>query len=466
MKVIFKAIVMIIILWLTSSQAAENTAFLYEIQKMGEKYESLANSPESIQFIKEGKKSAVNTRLKTLVPDKNKTAADYFILSNMLYRTDIAASDSYIKMADDLSPENPFILFERAMHEHRAGNCKAALPLYERVSLKSKEMQSSNKLWGYVTHCRLVIGDYLGAIESWRKADFGNHHTAIEKSMYDIFSSNDPDLEREKLINSISAGTVAGACELIKLDKNWELDWWNIKEKKEYLTHDTEFLKNLANKNTKIDLAIGLCIDSLALNDTEFRKYIAASDYWENKYILPDDPTATYMLINQLVQRKIATPLEILAHYEDQLVKRYTTDPKNQRTLDVLAFLYSQNKVRDKLKGIDIHGWKNLKLQKYAESYIQGISKTDPEYQQTLETAALDFPNSVTIQGANLALHNQSKDRPVYLMKYVAAQFSDVKNNWLGPYRLSDFMTSLEYEAAASINSLEVTDVNADGTTH
>jgi len=448
---------MAILLWLPSTHAAEDTTFTSEIQMVGEKYKSLANSPESVLLMKEGKKSEVNARLKTLVPDKNKTAADYFILSNMLYRADISASNSYIKMADELSPENPFILFERAIREHRAGNCKAALPIYEKISTMSKEMRSSIKLWGYVTHCRLVIGDHLGAIESWRKVDFRNHHTAIEKSMYDIFSSNDPDSEREKLIKSISTGSADGACELIKLDKNWERDWWNVKENEEYLAHDIVFLKNLAKTNTKINLAIGLCVDALVLNDTGFRKYIAASDYWGNKFLLPDDSTATYMLISQLVRREIATPTEILAHYEDQLVKRHTVDPKNQRTLDVLAFLYSQNKVSDKLKGIDTYGWKNLKLQKYAESYIHGIPKTDPEYQQVVEAAAFDFPNSVTIQGANLALHIQSKNNPVFLMKYVAAQFSDVKNNWLGPYRLSDFMASLEFEVDASNNSIKAT---------
>jgi len=102
---------MAILLWLPSTHAAEDTTFTSEIQMVGEKYKSLANSPESVLLMKEGKKSEVNARLKTLVPDKNKTAADYFILSNMLYRADISASNSYIKMADELSPENPFILF-------------------------------------------------------------------------------------------------------------------------------------------------------------------------------------------------------------------------------------------------------------------------------------------------------------------------------------------------------------------
>jgi len=427
-------------------EAGKTLNFISEIEKAGEKYESIASASESIQLIKEGRKSEVNARLRALVADNNKTTSDYFILSNMLYRADISTSYSYIKIADELSPENPNILFEYAMHLHRAGNCKAALPMYEKSSALFKEKHIPKTLWGYVTHCRLVLGDYSGAMESWRKVDFHNHHTAIEKSMYEIFSTNDPDSERERLMNSISAGSADGVCELIKLDKNWERDWWNVDENSEYFAHDVAFLKNLAKNNTKIDSAVDLCIDAVALNDTEFRKYIMASGYWGNNYVLPEDPTATYTLISQLQKREVATPTEILERYENQLVQRHLEDSQNQRTLDVLAFLYSATGQSEKLKKIDLHGWKSLKIEKYAQSYIQGIPETAPEYQQMVEQAAKDFPNSVKIQRLNLTLHNQSEAKAKFLMKYVAAEFSNVKNHLLGPYRLNDFMASLEYE--------------------
>lgn len=457
MNNIFKSAIIAILVWQGSAKAAEDPPFISEIKNVGAKYQSLASSPESIQLMKDGRKSDVNTQLKTLVPDKNKTASDYFILSNMLYRADISASDSYIKMADERSPDNPYILFERAMHEHRAGNCKTALPIYEKSSILFKETQNPIKLWVYMTHCRLVLGDYLGAIESWRKVDFQNRHTAIEKSMYEIFSSNDPDSKREQLIASISTGSSDDACELIDLDKKWETDWWNVRENQEYLDHDIAFLRNLAKKNNKIDLAIGFCVDALALDDAEFRSYITKSGYWEGMYLLPEGPTETYKLVSQLVERNIATPAEILEHYEGQLVKRYVATPKNKRTLDVLAYLYSATGHSDKLKEIDTHGWKSLKIQKYAESYIHGIPQTSAEFQPVVEAAAVDFPNSVMIQGANATLHHQSKAKLVFLTKYVAAQFSDVKNNWRGPHRLGDFMASLEYEVSVTNNSLKET---------
>jgi hypothetical protein len=36
------------------------------------------------------------------------------------------------------------------------------------------------------------------------------------------------------------------------------------------------------------------------------------------------------------------------------------------------------------------------------------------------------------------------------MANYVAAEFANVKENWKGPYRLSDFMAAFERELSAS----------------
>jgi len=164
---------------------------------------------------------------------------------------------------------------------------------------------------------------------------------------------------------------------------------------------------------------------------------------------------ATYFLIRELKKRDIATPKEIVERYEQQLLKRHVADPSNQRTLDIIAFLYSTTGNNEKLKRIDNYGWKRLGLQKYAESYIQGIPNTAPEFRETVELAASQFPNSVKIQGANLILNNQSDHRKKSLMMYVATQFANVKNHMYGEFRLNDYMASLEHEMDASNSSLQ-----------
>ena len=124
-------------------------------------------------------------------------------------------------------------------------------------------------------------------------------------------------------------------------------------------------------------------------------------------------------------------------------------NPPTGGTIPVLAFLYNQTGRSADLEKLDLYGWKELKIQAYAESYIVGLSKISPDYERLVEEAASDFPNSEIIQRINLALHNQSKSKPLYLMRFAAAQFANVKNHLLGPYRLNDYMASLAYEVNA-----------------
>jgi len=443
----FVSFAAILFLLIISNQisADEITTFLSENQKIANQYKALINSPESIKLIDEGKKSEVNSRLKALVPNNKKTVHDYFIISNMLYRADPESSYQYIKKANQLMPDNPYILMELGMHKHRTGDCTTALPLYEKVGNLFKNKIAPN-LWGYIAHCRLVTGDYSGALEAWTKADFKNHHIDIEKSMYEIFSKYDPDIEREKLITNITNGSSAEVCELIELDNNWEIDWWNIKKHQKYLDHDINLIKNLAIDNHRINSAWTAYVNSLNLSNQEFREFLKKTGYWEPNYLLPEEPTSIYVIIRELKKREIATPVEILEHYENQLIEQKIKYPDSKRILDLLAYLYSATNNAEKLKKIDEYGWKTLKIQKYAESYIYNINKNSSEYKKTIEDAALDFPNSIKIQRTNLVLNSKTEKKLPSLAKFVAAQFANVSDHITGPDRLNNFMWSLESE--------------------
>lgn len=434
------------------SSADELSDFLLQNKKIGQKYTVLSKSLELDQLILSGKKSVANYRLKNLVQDADKTVSDYFIVSNMLFKSDPEISLSFMKTANLMMPDNPYIIFELAIHEHRAGNCKVALPLYEKANNLFKKHDNKN-LWAYLTHCHLVLGNYNEAIKSWERVDFGEHHISIEKSMYEIFSNRDLELEREKLLNSILSGSAKHVCDLIELDKNWEIDWWNIKVNNEFLKYDIELLKKLSQHNKKIESALKLCSSETALSDKEFIELATKLGYWGGDYLLPEETASSYVLIRELSKRKIANPEEILMRYENQLVSRHSTDPSDRKTLDLLAYLYSATRNHQKLKEIDLHGWKNLKIQKYAESYISRIPNNAPEYTSDLESAANDFPHSVRIQKDNLSLNYNSDKRLVYLAKFVAAQFANVSDHLRGPDRLNNFMTSLESEINSSMNS-------------
>lgn len=443
-------VVLVMATWLPAAQAA-SSSFMSEVGQVSSVYERLANSAESERLIDEGKKSEVNARLKALVPETRKSAYDAFVLSNILYRADVAASDAYMKLADEKLPGNPFVMFERGMREHRAGRCDVALPLYEKAAKLLPRSQAPDRVWAYITHCRLVLEDARGAVAAWKHVDFKQKHTAIEKSMYDIFSTTDPDVERERLITSIHAGAAGDVCPLIKLDKNWEIDWWNAKEQPEYLAHDIPLVRSLARNDRKIRQVAELCVDAVDFDDDQFKRFIASAGYWGEGGRLPEDAVASYTLISQLQKRKIATADEIFHRYGAELEQRYKRMPGNRSTLDLLAFLYSATGRSEQLRPIDLYGWKTLKIEAYALSYLKGLAETDAGYSAAVAQAARDFPNSAEIQRINLVLHAESDDKVAYLMRYVAAQFPSVREHLSGRYRLDDFMAALKNELDAPV---------------
>ncbi len=443
-------VVFVMATWLPVVQASSSSTFMSEVGKVSPVYERLANSAESERLIDEGRKSEVNARLKRLVPETSKSAYDAFVLSNILYRADVAASDAYMKLADEKLPGNPFIIFERGMREHRAGHCDIALPLYEKAAKLLPRSQVPDRLWAYITHCRLVLEDARGAVAAWTHVDFKEKHTAIEKSMYDIFSTTDPDAERERLITSMRAGAAGDVCTLIKLDKNWEIDWWNAKKQPEYLAYDIALVRSLSRNDKKIQQVAGLCIDAVDLDDDKFRRFIASAGYWGEGARLPEDPIASYTLISQLQKRKMATADEIFQRYGAALEQRYKRMPSDRSTLDLLAFLYSATGRSKQLQPIDLYGWKTLKIEAYALSYLKGLTEANAGYSTALAQAARDFPNSAEIQRLNLVLHAKSDDKVTYLMRYVAAQFPNVQEHLSGRYRLDDFMAALKNELKVS----------------
>jgi tetratricopeptide (TPR) repeat protein len=419
---------------------AADANFQKQLMESSPKYLAAANSSEARQWIKQGKRSLVDARLKSLVEDGKKSAVDYFMIGNMLYRVDVAASEAYMLKAEQLLPNEPLIQYERAMHEQRAGRCKDALRYYDKA-LASDLLKGIPVGWAYVTQCQLVVGNYQAAKEAWKKADFSKHHTAIEEGMYEIFATHNSSAKRELKFAEASSGSVDGICELLDLDANWETDWWNVGPKRDFLEYDT----SLAKSQSKV--GAGLCA-TLANGTTkaQLTPLLETAGYWGTKSNLPASPALAYMVVNNLTKLGIAEPAQVLAQYESQLQAQHKADPANIRTLDVLAFLYSSTGSKDKLATLDRHGWKVLHQQKYAESYMLGKSSTDADYGSELEQALAEFPNSARISRLAVKAHSDSPDKFKYMMRFTAAQFANARNHMGEGLRLSDYMAALEAE--------------------
>ncbi|GLQ30321.1 hypothetical protein GCM10007876_07990 [Litoribrevibacter albus] len=403
-------------------------------------YNAYSTQPEIEKLFVEGKASVANQKLKTLVPDHEKTKYDYFVLGNMLFQNDFEASYNYMLKAEQRDPDNPLISFERAIHEHRLGNYAKALDYYLRYQ-KSGASKVNVIPDAYLTHVYLMLGQADKALESWKGVNFRRTHTAVEKAMYTIFSKVNQESDRQELISKIRLGEPLRLCDLHSLDSNWEIDWWNHTPKKSYLEYDQKLAESILDPASALFKYVQLCQSGSKISDQQYVDELNKLGFFSE---LPESSELIYESLRRAISTKHTTPDAFLKTFEDKLIAFSEKYPLDRKYFDVLAFLYSSSGNKEKLKAIDRHGWKVLKLEKYAQSYLASLDPGSDEYMTALDESLRDFPFSIGLNIYRLSIEKQ-RTRDAFI-QFAAAQFANVKNNWAGPYRLNDYMTNLKYE--------------------
>ncbi|WP_144395074.1 tetratricopeptide repeat protein [Pleionea sediminis] len=439
-----RALSLMFILFLSvGSHAFDVEAFKNGMSKQGGVYNDFTSQKEITILFTEGRVSESNKRLKALIPDSKKTIYDYFILGNMLFQSDFDASYKLMLEAEKKEPENPYVMFERGIHEHRLGNYSLALAYYEKFR-ESNIFNDNPIVSAYMTHAYLLTDQAEKAFSSWEEADFGRNHTSIEKAMYPIFSDQNQEKRRELLISEIKAGEKLKLCDLYQLDSEWEIDWWNYRPKKEYLKYDVDLASEILENDSLNEKYFSLCSSNENIDDQAYVERLREIGLFKKNARLPESSTLIYEVLKKLISSKSMKPAEFLERYEGQLVKFTKRHPADRKYFDVLAFLYANVGDQEKLKEIDRYGWKELKIEKYALSFLAGIEPQSAEFKTFLLEALKDFPLNASLNQYRLAIEVKNKEEA--LLKFVASQFANVKNNWSGPYRLNDYMASLRYE--------------------
>jgi hypothetical protein len=439
--------------WLTLAPAwaVADLRFEDSVDDAAKRYADRAAAPDARRAALEGHLSQANAMLMQLVPDDRKTAADWFVVGNMLFRADIAASESAMKKAEALLPDEPAILLERGMAEHRAHHCAAALGYYDRFHATNAGRDHFIS-WAYSTQCRLVLGDSTKARADWAHARFGQHHTAIEEAMYDIFSTTNPDRQREALVTAAMAHVATAPCELMELDVHWETNWWNQRPRMNYVQQDVALAHELLKDDPRALAEFDLCHEDAAQATVDFVAHLKAAGVWGEHAPLPQSPQLTTMVVRALIATKSATPQDALRVWGDALEARLAATPTDRLTLDLLASLYAHVDDKAHLKQVDLHGWKTLHIRLYAESYVAGRLRENEPVDADLDAAFAEFPDS-----DRLALYRFQRTKPGdgdvrrrALRDMVIAAFPNVANPHPAGLRLNDFMSTL--------SAIEITD--------
>lgn len=332
------------------------------------------------------------------VPEREKSAGDYWYLGNVLYSLDPKRSYSLHRKAYEKAPDDPHAILEWAMEQHRAGECEGALPLYAEYLRLAPAHQEIHALHA---ECLARTGAYKKAVEAWDKADHRSRHTSIDFAIFAIFGDTSPYVRRNELLGKIRAGDLDLYEELILLDLQWATDWWNVSVYEEGLEQDLasarRALKGQPERLRQLETLVAALGEDLSAADLE--KTLETS-----RIILGDNATLpeSTLVASELLALVLADDPKARLPFE----KRFSNELRRRakggdtRALEILAYLAAQGGDDEELRKIDKLGWEQYGLENFAVSYTLGLSS-----KQTRKTAA--------------AASKQFPDNPVLLMRMV-----------------------------------------------
>jgi hypothetical protein len=427
---------------LAAARLAVAADFDSEMRAAAQRYAARAEEPDAKRAVLEGHLSQSNAMLQQLVPDDRKTAADWFVLGNMLYRADIAYSDAAMRKAESLRPDEPAIWMERAMDEQRAHHCAAAVAYYDRLHAVPEWSKHATS-WAYSAQCKVVLGDAKGALDDWLHADFRHRHVGIEEAMYEIFSTTEPRRERETRLDAAARGDRFQWCELMELETFWETNWWNKSRATPFIEQDTGSARAALKADAPALAEFELCRDAAMLADAEFVDHLRAAGIWGTRRTLPDSPRLAYMAVRALVSTKTAAPQDVLDAWGDALAKRQAAAPADRTTLELLAFLYQQVHDKARLAPLDQQGWKVLHLRTFAESAVLSRFLAHQPVDADLALAFAEFPDSDILAKLRVQLTREPVARRRALLDFIASTFANVATPREGGAGLNAYMSLL-----------------------
>lgn len=342
-----------------------------------------------------------NDCIKELVKT-GKNTYERYLIGGSLYNIDPEISYQLHKEAYIKRPQELNFNLEYAIESHRIGDYKNAIKHYE---MYQKEVPNDYRVAVWLSECYLNIGNNTKAIAHWKKANHAKNHIGIDNAIYIIHGRSDQIKKRSELLAKIKLKEANSAYELVFLDMNWELDWWNTTIQDAFLEHDLSVIKNTFGVSSEEYIEATTYKEVKVLS-----KKINVIDSIQNilkdaKLILNDNPLpvngkiASDLLriafINKLLNEK-----EFFRKRGNEIIMLANKN-KDEELLNIYAYLEAA--VTGKVsEATDKKGWNEYKSERFAISYFIGLADANRYDNPELKKALNDFPNSSKLQWVKL----------------------------------------------------------------
>lgn len=333
---------------------------------------------------------------------KAKNEYQKYLIGGALYNIDSYVSYDLHKSAYEKYPNELNFNLEYAIESHRIGDYKTAIKHYE-IYKQTKDTDYRVDVW--LSECYLNTDNYKKAVEHWKKANHPKNHTGIDKAIYIIHGQVDQIKKRSDLITKTKSKDSKSAYELIFLDMNWELDWWNKNIQEIFLEKDINTIKSTFGSDSKEYLQLSAYNKIKHLSKKSSPKDSIKTAFLDSKLIIDN---------NQMpINGKVASDLLRISFINRLLDEKEFFEKRGQEMID-LADKYKDEELLNiyaYLESVatghvseqtDKKGWNEYQSEKFAISYFIGLADKNKYDNPDLEKALIDFPNSSKIHWVKL----------------------------------------------------------------
>jgi tetratricopeptide (TPR) repeat protein len=292
------------------------------------------------QQVEEGQLAQANQQLLNFFPKADRTAAEAFVLGNMLYSMDAKLSYELHKETAQQLPHEPLVLMEWAMEEHRAGHYAGALAAYDECSKANPQYAPFH---GLAADCLIRLGKTREAVARWQESEKAQDGTldTLESLVCDIY--RDPTLEQRRadLRSKAQQGDIDAAVNLIALDGKYERDWWNNYPNVSHLTHDLPVLQKLPpGPRVKAALCVGECLMKQEAKAKDITAILIQYGYLiDPGKTLPSDGAMISLMLGTAIDENVMT-IQEARHQFGETLRATTKSSKDSSLLNVVAYLY------------------------------------------------------------------------------------------------------------------------------
>lgn len=311
---------------------------------------------------------------------------------------------------------------------HREGKFSKAFPLYNKYQ---KLEPNDFRVHVWLSECYINTGETKKALEEWKLADHSKNQVGVNQAIHTVHLNSSQYTSREELRKKVKKGDQAAAFDLIYLDMNWEIDWWNHSPRKDFAKADLYLIKKIFGPKSKTyDQSFAYTsIKSYAksfLNIDHVRSiFHSANLVIDNGDFVPSR-SITADLISIALTLGLINEQKFYKERNKDLV-----DLINQTSNGELVNLYIY--LEETVKGepnneLNKRGWTEFNDEKCAVSYFMNTKGNFSENE--INKAIKEFPNSAKLEWIRMnRSDNPETNRKQELIKLIKKEFKTLDSD-------------------------------------